>query len=175
MRAMFRLHPAARAAGFTYIGLLILIGILGTTTAATMQVGSLLQRRAAEQDLLAIGLEYRQALITYADATPVGQNPLPATLDDLLRDPRYPGIRRHLRRKYVDPITRSREWGLVLSPSGQGIVGIHSLSTAQPIKVGRFAPPFDTFDNKSRYSDWVFARLEPTVGQAALPVTPTRP
>ena len=142
-----RRSPMPCSAGFTYIGLLMLIAILGTTAAATLQVGSLLQRRAAEYELLAIGLEFQTALASYAAATPVGQSPVPASLDDLLEDARFPEVRRHLRRVYMDPITSRFEWGLLTAANGQGIIGIYSLSEAQPIKVGRFSPPFGSFEN----------------------------
>jgi type II secretory pathway pseudopilin PulG len=161
-----------RATGFTYIGLLILIAILGMATAATLQVGALLQRRAAEQELLAIGLEMHTALTSYAAATPVGQSAFPATLEDLLLDPRYPGVRRHLRRVYLDPITRNAQWGLVMSANGQGIAGIYSLSEQQPIKLAHFAPPFANFENKSRYRDWVFAAVDNRLNPRSVPPVP---
>ncbi|HWW72111.1 MAG TPA: type II secretion system protein [Duganella sp.] len=145
------------AAGFTYVGLLIFIAILALTAASTLQVGALLQRRVAEQDLLAIGKEYQQALISYAKATPLGQNPLPRSFEDLLKDPRYPETRRHLRQVYIDPMTGTAEWGIVTARAGGGIAGIYSLSEASPIKIGNFLPPFEAFNNKTHYRDWIFS------------------
>ena len=81
-------------AGFTYLGLLIMIAIIGIAAAATLQVGSVLQRRAAEQELLEIGSEFQIAFQSYANATPVGTPASPASLQDLLKDPRYPNIRK---------------------------------------------------------------------------------
>ena len=59
--------------GFAFLALLISIAIIGVAAAATLQVGSLLQRHAAEEELLAIGSEFRRALICYSSATPAGQ------------------------------------------------------------------------------------------------------
>ncbi len=156
-----RRRHSGHAQGFAYLSLLILIAIIGIAAAATLQLGSVMQRRAAEEELLDIGTEFRRALISYSSATPVGQSNAPATLEALLKDPRYPNIRRHLRKLYFDPITGNQEWGLVMSPDGKGIIGIHSLSTAQPIKIGNFEPAFMNFADKTSYTDWVFTPLSP--------------
>lgn len=142
--------------GFTYVGILILIAVIGLVSSATLKVGTLLQRREAEYELLAIGLEYRNALISYANATPQGQSIFPGSMQDLVKDPRYPNARRHLRRIYVDPITAKEEWGTVSAPDGTGIAGIHSLSNSKPIKVANFDANFPNFNEKSSYKDWVF-------------------
>lgn len=149
--------------GFTYVGLLIMVAIIGIATAASLQVGSLVQRRAAEERLLAIGLEFSNALTSYANAVPPGETAnltgtyrMPKSLDDLLRDPGYPNPRRHLRTLYVDPMTGKEEWGTVLSPDGKGIVGVYSLSQAQPIKTGNFDARFQGFDGASSYQGWIF-------------------
>jgi type II secretory pathway pseudopilin PulG len=146
----------SREGGFTYIGLLILLAIIGITSAASLQVGSVLQRRAAEEELLEIGTEFRNALLSYANATPVGVSRAPQTLQDLVKDPRYPGVRRHLRKLYADPITGKEEWGVVYALDGNGIVGVYSLSQAKPIKIGNFDQAFPGFANRNTYREWVF-------------------
>ncbi|MEC5217694.1 type II secretory pathway pseudopilin PulG [Actimicrobium sp. GrIS 1.19] len=150
--------PMRRAAGFAYLSLIILVAIIGIASAASLQVGGLLGRRAAEEELLDIGAEFRAALISYAATTPAGQMTMPQTLQDLIKDPRYPNVRRHLRKLYVDPITGVEGWGTLTAPSaaGVGIVGVYSLSTAAPIKVGNFDEPFKHFQNKTSYQDWKF-------------------
>lgn len=124
-------HPFPHVGGFTYIGLLILLAILSVIAASSLHVGTLVQRRDAEQELLFIGKEFRDALQSYANATPVGLSPNPKSLDDLLRDPRYPGIKRHLRKIYADPITGKSSWGLMLNQEKTGVVGIYSLSRTE--------------------------------------------
>ncbi|MCH8179504.1 MAG: type II secretion system protein [Proteobacteria bacterium] len=83
-----------------------------------------------------------------------GARPYPASLDELLQDPRTPGITRHLRQVFVDPMTGKAEWGLVRV--GGRIVGIHSLSQRQPIKQAGFEDQDMAFAGKERYRDWVF-------------------
>lgn len=106
--------------GFTYLSLIILVAIIGLASAATIKLGVILQRSAAERELLAIGAEYADALESYAKATPPGQSPLPPSFKELLRDPRFPNVRRHLRRVYVDPLTGKAEWGIVYANNAQG-------------------------------------------------------
>ena len=148
-------------AGFTYLGLMIILAIIGVAAAGTLQMGAVLQRHANEEELLNIGLDFRAALKNYARATPGGALAAPHTLKDLLRDPRYPNPHRYLRQIPVDPLTGQTSWGLVLGPDGQSIVGIHSLSKAKPIKIANFPIVFRDFEAKSTYADWVFqASLE---------------
>lgn len=118
-----------RQTGFTYLGLMILVAILALAASGTLTLGSIVQRRDAEQRLLEVGGSYRQAIASYLNSSPAGDRRYPAALTDLLRDPRDPGVRRHLRQLYPDPITGSREWGLVAAPGG-GIMGVQSVERA---------------------------------------------
>lgn len=149
------LKPILRQQGFTYLGLIILVAIIGMVGAAGLKVGSLLQRAQAEEELLEIGAEFSRALKSYADATPRGHPPFPATLEELLRDPRVPGVRRHLRKIYVDPMTGKAQWGLV-KIGDTGVLGVYSLSTVKPLKLANFDSRFSGFDNKEKISDWKF-------------------
>ncbi|HEX9172373.1 MAG TPA: type II secretion system protein [Telluria sp.] len=143
-------------AGFTYIGLIVFVTIIGLVGAATLKVGALLQRAEAENELLEIGAEFSAALRSYALATPKGQPMQPTSLEALLRDPRFPNPRRHLRRIFVDPITGKAEWGLLAPAEGGPILGVYSLSQAQPLKIANFDARFVNFENKKHLSDWKF-------------------
>jgi type II secretory pathway pseudopilin PulG len=143
-------------AGFTYIGLLIMVAILAVAVSATVQLGAVAQRRDAERELLYVGEQLQKALFTYASRAPGGMPRLPRELSDLLRDPRQPSIVvRHLRRIPIDPITGKADWALLRTPDGF-ITGVHSASDARPIKVANFDPTFSHFEGAVRYSDWVF-------------------
>jgi type II secretory pathway pseudopilin PulG len=147
---------ARREQGFTYVGALILAGVLGITAAASAKLGAVVQRRNAELELLEIGEEFRAAFISYADATPAGMQRTPPSLQELLRDTRYPTPQRHLRKIYVDPVSGRAEWGTVPAVPGPGIVGIYSLAEGKPIKIGNFDLMFQEFEGKASYRDWVF-------------------
>ena len=153
--------------GYAYLALLILIAIIGVVAAAAVQLGGVYQRRMAEEELLFVGGEYQRALLSYAAATPVGQPRQPRTLDDLVRDPRYPNPMRHLRKLYADPVTGKSNWVLVKSPDGQTIVGIHSASVAKPIKIAQFPSDFKGFEDKRHYADWIFVARVPAAARAS--------
>lgn len=156
--------------GFTYVSLVILVAIIGLVSATALKLGALAQRSRAEQALLDIGTEFSDALQRYADATPAGKPTQPPTLTDLLKDPRFPTVRRHLRKLYVDPITGKAEWGIVYLASQTGVVAIYSLSDDQPVKIGNFPARYQGFEGKSRLSDWKFSATgKPAAGAAAAP------
>jgi type II secretory pathway pseudopilin PulG len=161
--------PVHREGGFTYVGLVVFVAILGMVGAATLKVDGLLRRAAAEQELLEIGAAFSAALRSYAAATPQGANPVPPTLQDLLKDPRFPGTRRHLRKIFVDPVTGGTEWGIQYQGDKVGVLAIYSLSQAQPLKVANFDARFQHFENKEHLSEWKF-----TAGQG-VPVPPPPP
>ena len=144
-----------RKSGFSYVGLLIFIAILSVFATASVSIGSVTQRRDAEDELLFVGTQFRFAFQQYYEATPSGQPRYPTTLTDLIRDPRYPNVRRYLRRLYADPITGKADWVAVMRPEG-GIMGVHSRSTAHPIKIGQFPDEFSTFENRTSYEEWIF-------------------
>lgn len=152
-----KLTGMAPSNGFTYLGLMIALAIMALVTAMALQLGSVAQRRMTEEALLDIGTEFQNALLSYAKATPAGQPTAPRSLNDLLRDPRYPQIRRHLRKLYADPLTGEAQWGIVMSPDGKGILAIHSLSEDRPIKIANFAPRFQDFAGARSYKEWKFA------------------
>ncbi len=149
-----RLRP--RQAGFTYLGLIIFVFIVGLVGAATLKIGALLQRAHMEEELLEIGYQFSAALKSYADATPRGQPQQPLSLQELLRDPRFPNPRRHLRKIFVDPVSGKAEWGLVRAGDGGRILGVHSLSQLAPLKVGNFDKRFPGFDKREHIADWKF-------------------
>ena len=155
-----------REGGFTYLGLIILVTVIGLVGAATLKVDALLRRAAAEEELLEIGAAFGEALRTYAEATPKGQPQQPPSLQELLKDPRVPGVRRHLRKIFVDPLTGKAEWGIVWANPGdkRGVLAVYSLSKAKPLKVANFDKRFSGFENRQHVSDWKFV----AIGQALM-------
>lgn len=144
--------------GFTYIGVLVLVALMGIALAASGQVWHTLQKREKEQELLFIGQQFRLALNQYAKHTPGNTRRAPLHLEELLQDPRYPGIQRYLRKIAVDPMTGRAEWGLITGPSGE-IYGVHSLSNDEPLKKSNFGLADRHFESKMKYSDWVFMHV----------------
>ncbi|MET0322745.1 MAG: type II secretion system protein [Duganella sp.] len=171
------LPPARHAAGFTYVSVIIVVAIIALVAAASLKLGATVQRSRAEQQLLVIGAAFSDALQSYADATPAGQLAQPASLKDLLRDPRFPTPRRHLRKIFVDPMTGKAEWGIVYLGEKTGVMAVYSLSDARPVKIGNFPARFQNLAGKQKISEWRFVAAGPaTTGAApAAPVTPDAP
>jgi len=141
--------------GFTYIALLIFVAIIALGATALVSTGTLVQRRSAEEELLFIGNQFQTAFRSYYFATPNGQSRYPTSIEALLKDPRYPNPRRYLRQIYADPITGATDWVLIEAPEG-GIMGVHSKSSLQPIKVSQFPVDLAHLENKTHYADWSF-------------------
>ncbi|MFC0169615.1 type II secretion system protein [Pseudoduganella danionis] len=151
-----------RQSGFTYLSLVILLAIIGLVTASAIKLGAMLQRSKAEQELLLIGAAFSDALQSYAEATPAGQASLPGSLNDLLRDPRFPTPRRHLRKIFADPVTGRVEWGIVYAGDKRGVVAVYSLSNAKPVKLSNFPSRFAGFSGALKISDWKFSAASMT-------------
>jgi hypothetical protein len=82
----------------------------------------------------------------------------------------------HLRSLYVDPMTGTADWTLIMTPSGTGIMGVVSSSQATPLKRRGFDIE-DAFNDTDCYCSWRFVyyanRYLRTWGEAATaPATP---
>jgi len=140
-----------RSGGFTYIGLLFLVAMMGLALTQAAAMWQTVQQRDKEEELLFVGDQFRRAIARYYAAG----GGYPRQLEDLVKDPRFPGVRRFLRKVYRDPITGGSEWGLVKAP-GDLITGVYSLSEAEPMKKAEFSRADQAFEGKTKYSEWVF-------------------
>ena len=140
--------------GFTYIGLLILIAVASIALAGVGIVWHQDTQREKEKDLLFIGEEFRQAIGSYYENSPNGEKSYPKNLADLIKDNRFPSVKRHLRKLYADPLAISKPWGLV--QQGGNIMGVFSTSTQKPIKKFGFPKLYETFGTAEAYNEWLF-------------------
>jgi type II secretory pathway pseudopilin PulG len=145
-------RPRSRSQhGFTYIGLLIAVAIIGISLAAVGVIWTTQARRDREVQLLFVGNQYRQAIARYLQAGGL----YPRSLDDLVEDKRVPVPRRFLRRLYPDPMTGTADWELIQDADG-GIMGVASSSQQKPIKVAGFRLVDAAFENAECYCSWKF-------------------
>ncbi|UCF76216.1 MAG: type II secretion system protein [Betaproteobacteria bacterium] len=166
-------RPVRRMTGFTYMAVLLALAILGAAAAATGVVWHVAQKREKERELLFVGDQFRKAIAAYVRNRPRGVATVqyPRYLSELLQDPRYPGVRRYLRKIYIDPMTNKPEWGLVRAPDG-GIMGVHSMSEETPLKTANFEPGYAAFEGSGKYSEWRFMHAPYAPPPRPTPVTP---
>jgi type II secretory pathway pseudopilin PulG len=138
--------------GFAYVILLIALAIIGVSSAAAIHASASMSRRSAEEQLMIIGNEFEKALLTYSSGAPDAG---PAELSELLKDQRVPGLQRHLRRIYEDPLSGSNMWGLRRDPAGR-ITGVYSLAPGVPIRRTGFDSDRTSFEGAVSYRQWVF-------------------
>jgi type II secretory pathway pseudopilin PulG len=151
-------YTRVRCDGFTYIGVLFAITILGVALAAAATVWSTAAKREREMELLFIGHEFRDAIASYYRSGPAGGLVYPRELSQLLSDDRDVIRKRHLRRIYVDPIMRSPDWELVTLADG-AIIGVASRSLGVPMKVAGFDEADAGFEGAGCYCEWRFVFL----------------
>ncbi|MFN0038557.1 MAG: hypothetical protein ACKVP2_03500 [Burkholderiales bacterium] len=151
-----------RCSGFTYLGVLILVAVMGMVLAITGQIWKFSVQSAREKELLFIGGEFRDAIASYYESPPTGaRKTFPASLADLLDDRRHQFVvKRHLRRIYRDPFTGGTEWGTVRLPDDT-ITGVFSLSALAPRQTAGFRGNNELFSGAQKYSDWKFVHEPP--------------
>lgn len=126
------------------------------------------KQREKEAELLFIGQQYTEAIASYYHASPGGAKKYPRTIDELLRDPRYVTVKRHLRQPWRDPLTGLNNWGIIYTKQG-GIAGIYSNALGTPLKQAGFGVLDSMLAGKSSYYDWKFiyiAAADDTLRQA---------
>lgn len=159
--------------GFSYISLLMYVAVLGVGLAATAVSWQMARQREKEAELLYVGATFREAIALYYNRSPGENREFPKQLRDLIKDPRYPDLRRYLRQIYRDPMTGDARWGTIAAPDG-GIMGVYSLSPAKPIKRAGFVGP-DGFDAAAAYSEWKFVYVPQALSAPAVDTVPNPP
>ncbi len=154
MQATSIRNGTPRSRGFTYVWVLIAVALMAAGLAAIGEVAGTAAKREKEAELLFVGDQFARAIAEYHASSPVRPQ-YPQKLEELLADRRYPNVRRYLRRIYPDPMTGRADWGLVRGPDG-GIMGVHSQSTAQPLKVAKFPRGYEAFTGAATYTAWRF-------------------
>jgi type II secretory pathway pseudopilin PulG len=182
--------------GFAYIALLVVIVVIGISLGAAGKYWRNVVLRDKEEELIFRGEQYRQAIELYYKAILVAPQ-YPDKIDDLLMDGRTGTGRRHLRKRYKDPIS-GEDFVEIRNPATNRIIGVHSPSDKQPLKQSGFPaiysikqiilgprPGFpadaNNFEQKGKYSEWLFvstivpATPVPAPGARSGQITPIVP
>ncbi len=152
----FKVHSRLTCScGFTYIWLLLFIAFSGIGLSVAGMSWQYQVRAEKEKQLLFVGAEFRNAINSYYSTMPDTVKSCLTSLNDLLIDKRKPGIKRHLRKIYLDPMTGKADWNFVTQ---QGcIVGIFSRSTLTPYKKKGFNLADAQLAGAKNYKEWVFS------------------
>lgn len=154
--------------GVVLMGLIVLLALAGLALLQFGESAATARQREREAQLLWVGQQYRAALESYYRASPGPVKHLPVSLDELVRDSRFPNPVRHLRRIYPDPIQPDVPWGLV--KRGSQIIGVYSQSDLAPLRRSGFAPGLESLEGAAQYSAWRFLFI-PRAAPSPVPLT----
>lgn len=155
-----RLRTRAAAAGTTLIELIIACSILLILATAAVPLARVTVKSAKERELRAALHEIRNAIDRYKDyadqskfQVQAGSEGYPPDLGTLVKGVQISGTQPHklrfLREIPMDPMTKSKEWGMrsvqddpdATSWGGQNVFDVYSKSTGEAL-------------NGTKYSDW---------------------
>jgi general secretion pathway protein G len=158
-RQQFRHRPSAnRASGFTLLELIVAATILSILTLMALPLARVTIQREREKQLRQALWEMRDAIDRYKDAadrqafqTKVDSNGYPPDLETLVKGVEAQGGKkiRFLRSIPVDPMTKSKEWGMRSmqddpdsdSFGGQSVFDVYTKSTGTGL-------------DGTKYKDW---------------------
>ncbi len=162
-----------RQTGLLLIGALVFLSLSAMTAVHSGQRWFDSRQRAAEDELLFIGEQYRQAIESYWREVPDAVHRMPASVDELLSDKRFPFPRRHLRKAFRDPLAPDRP--LVEVRDGPVLIGVHSSAPGTPFRQAGFEAAQKPFNGAQSYADWKFVYVPPAAPAAPRARTPVVP
>ncbi len=176
VRRMSVTQPLKNQQGSVLVFVLVAVTLLGLMAGIAGSSWQTIVTRAKEQELLWRGGQIRQAIGSYyRTAHGGGQLSFPANFEQLLKDPRFAGTKRHLRRHYLDPMT-GEDWDLIKEPNGR-IKGVRSSSQKEPFKKDNFSTENEKLAGKTKYSEWefIYVPAKKNDSSAKSPVVPKQP
>jgi type II secretory pathway pseudopilin PulG len=162
--------------GFTFLAVMFSVVLIGTTIGTASRQWKTVVQREKEAELLFRGQAIKRAIDFYYRTSRAGFAQYPRTLDELIKDPGSPAVRRYLRKIYPDPMTGG-EWILLKDATGR-VKGVRSGSEEAPLKTANFPEEFKSFEGKKKYSEWVFEskpQAVPGAPPSEIPLPPPTP
>ena len=141
--------------GFTFIAVLVLIALTSLGLAVAGPIWAHQVQREREAEMLRIGLLYADAIADYQKNAPGSLRQYPNSLEDLLLDRRFVGVKRQLRELYGDPMTPGQSWALIRDIDDR-IIGVRSRSGDEPIAQRSIDLGGVMLPEAHHYSDWQF-------------------
>jgi type II secretory pathway pseudopilin PulG len=150
--------------GFTYMTAMILMVVTGIALIGVSRYWRMIIQRDLEAELLFRGAQIRKGIESYYKAGKDNYSRYPMRLEDLLKDPRFSGTRRHLRTLYKEPFSKNGKWRMILGNNGR-LKGVHSKSSGKPLKTRNFSSENAKFKKAEKYSDWKFIYEPPSLSK----------
>ncbi len=141
--------------GFTYPAALALIIVVSISLMVVQKQWSTMVKREKERELFFRAGQIIDGIESFYKSSSKDSQQYPRSLKLLLKDNRFQGVKRHLRKNYKDPMTKQGEWGIIYDGKG-GIKGVFSKSKDEPMKKGNFPKIYKSFEKKKNYYDWKF-------------------
>lgn len=139
--------------GYTFVVVLLMVAVTSAAAASVAASWQTRLQRERERALLQTGMAYVAALESYRTASPGNVKQFPAELAELVRDPRFVGVRRHMRQLYTDPVLPGKAVEPIRDAKGR-VVGVRSTSLARPLIA------FAEFPSAQSHADWRFLAKE---------------
>lgn len=125
-----------KEAGFTYIALLVLIGVWSISLCITVEVFETKQHRELQKQLAWEAGQYARAIESYYYSGPIDKRKLPAAPEELMEDKRFQPPAKHLRSLH----SRANNKKLTIQPIfenneliGAQVVDLKNLKTSRHI------------------------------------------
>ena len=151
--------------GFTYLGVLIVVFMIGIAMQSTTQIWHTTMQRENETELIYIGHQFQNAIGKYYNWS---GGHYPPSLEVMLGpNDQQTANNRFLRKVFLDPMTNKQDWILVYGKAGE-VIGVHSASDQSPFKKAGFSKDDVAFEGKEHYSDWLFV-YTPRMNQFTTP------
>lgn len=151
-------NPLNNQHGIALVFVLVAVTLIGLLAGIAGSSWTTIVQRSKEQELLWRGGQIRKAIGSYYKTAHAGaKTSYPSSFEQLIKDPRFVGVKRHLRRHYLDPMTGD-DWALIKEPGGR-IRGVRSSSHQEPFKKDNFSTENEKFAGKSKYVEWEFVYL----------------
>src|SRR5207244_12727651 len=112
--------PSTRQAGFTYLGLLAAVVLMGLLLTMASRVWSLTEQSERETQLLFIGHAYGMAIASYFATG----HQYPHALQDIVENERLAVPNHQLSRLYTDSVTCKADWSLIPTKNAQAIMAV---------------------------------------------------
>jgi type II secretory pathway pseudopilin PulG len=161
-----------RQGGMLLIGVLVFIALSALTAVHAGPRWFDARQRAAEEELLFVGEQYRQAIESYWREAPNAVQKMPGSVDDLIADKRFPFPKRHLRKEFRDPL--APELALAEIREGDALLGVYSRAEGTPFRQAGFTGPQKSFNGAQSYAGWKFSFV-PTIAPAQTKAPGVRP